>query len=170
MGIRKAQPVLFSEVIDGNRELNIMQSLKGYSRPFEIVRGFHLVDDGSEPEATVVIRAGGQEIHEADRGVGPVDALANTLKKALKPVFAFISEVRLIDFSARIFESRSGTKASVEVSVWLSDGTVVWKVADSSQNINQASFHALAAGYEYAILMHLRAEAKERRTKKKRGK
>ena len=165
MTVRKSQPVLFSEVIDANRELNIMQSLKGYERPFEVVRGFRLMDDGTEPEATIVLRAGGREIHEADIGVGPVDALANALKKALKPVFAFIDEVRLIDFSARIFESRSGTKASVEVCVWLSDGTEVWKVSDSSQNINQASFHALAAGYEYAILHRKRAAQKAKAKK-----
>jgi len=149
---KESESILFSEIINANRELSILHALKGYVPPFQILRNYHLVDDGVEPEATVVLRAGGKEIHEADTGVGPVDALANTLKKALKPAFSFIDEVRLIDFSARIYESRSGTKASVEVSVWLGDGTEVWKVSDTSRNINQASFHALTAGYEYAII------------------
>jgi len=148
--------VIFHQVINANRELNILHSLKGYAPPFRILRAFHLVDDGSEPEATIVLEAGGREVHEADTGVGPVDALANAMKKALKPAFPFLQDVKLIDFSARIFDSRSGTKASVEVTVWLSDGAGVWTVSESSRNINQASFHALAAGYEFAILQRER--------------
>jgi 2-isopropylmalate synthase len=166
---KKAAPVLFREVINANRELNILHSLKAYEPPFRILRTFHLVDNGSEPEATVVLEAGGKEIHEADTGVGPVDALANALKKALKPAFSFVEEVKLIDFSARIFESRSGTQASVEVSVWLSDGTKVWTVSEASQNINVASFHALAGGYEFAILQRRRSFL-ERVTRPSNGK
>lgn len=145
------------EVINANRELNILRAIRGYRPPFEIVRNYHLVDDGVQPEATIVLKAGGREIHEADTGVGPVDALANTLKKALKPAFPFISDVRLIDFAARIHESHSGTKATVEVSLLLSDGTAVWRVSELSQNINQASFQALADGYEFAIIHRQRA-------------
>jgi 2-isopropylmalate synthase len=142
----------FSEVIDANRELNILHSLKRYRPPFRILRNYHLVDNGVEPEATVVLLAAGKEIHEADTGVGPVDALANTLKKALKPAFPFMEGVRLVDYSARIHESRSGTKASIAVTLLLSDGDQIWKVSEISQNINQASFQALVAGYEFAIV------------------
>ena len=144
------------ELIDANRELNILHSLRRYRPPFQILRNYHLVDDGVEPEATVVLRAGGREIHEADTGVGPVDALANALKKALKPVFPFIEGVRLVDYSAGIHESRSGTKATVAVTVLLSDGDRVWKVSELSQNINQASFQALVGGYEFAVVQKKR--------------
>ena len=152
MASKQGRLVDFSEVIDANRELNILHSLKRYRPPFRILRNYHLVDNGEEPEATVVLRAGGQEIHEADTGVGPVDALANTLKKALKPAFPLIEEVRLVDYSARIHESRSGTKASIAVTVVLSDGDQIWKVSEISRNINQASFQALVGGYEFAIV------------------
>jgi 2-isopropylmalate synthase len=144
--------IRFSEVIDANRELNILHSLKRYRPPFRILRNYHLVDNGVEPEATIMLRAGGKEIHEADTGVGPVDALANALKKALKPAFPFIEGVRLVDYSARIHESRSGTKASIAVTLLLSDGDQIWRVSEISQNINQASFQALVAGYEFAIV------------------
>jgi len=159
MASKKVPPVFPAEVINANRELNILHSLEKYRSPFQILRNYHLVDDGEEPEATIVLRAGGREIHEADTGVGPVDALANALKKALKPAFSFIDEVRLIDFSARIYESRTGTKAAVEVTVLQSDGTRVWKVSETSRNINQASFYALAGGYEYAIVHRARRKA-----------
>ena len=152
--------IRFSEIIDADRELNIVHSLKRYRPPFQILRNYHLVDNGVEPEATVVLRAGGKEIHEADTGVGPVDALANALKKALKPAFPFIEGVRLVDYSARIHESRSGTRATVAVTLLLSDGDQVWKVSELSQNINQASFEALVGGYEFAIV--------ERKRRKKR--
>ena len=176
----RSQPLRSYEVINANRELNILRSVRGYQPPFEVVRTYHLVDDGGEPEATIVLMAGGREIHEADTGVGPVDALANALKKALKPVFPFIADVRLIDFAARIHESHSGTRATVEVSLLLSDGTDVWKVSELSQNINQASFQALADGYEFAIIHRKRpvrtrqqgapsAPPRERKHRKKGG-
>jgi 2-isopropylmalate synthase len=149
------------DVINANRELNILRALEDYEPPFSVLRNYHLIDSGSDPEATVVIRAGGTEIHEAHTGVGPVDALANALKKALRPAFPFISEVRLIDFSARIHESWSGTKASVEVTLLLSDGADVWRVSQLSQNINQASFQALADGYEFAIVHRMKRELEE---------
>ncbi len=144
--------VRYAEVIDANRELNILHSLKSYKPPFQILRNYHLVDNGVEPEATIVLRAGGREVHEADTGVGPVDALANALKKALKPAFPFISDVRLIDYAARIHETRSGTKATVAVTLLLGDGEKIWKVSELSQNINQASFLALVGAYEFAIV------------------
>jgi 2-isopropylmalate synthase len=150
-------------VINANRELTILHAFSGYEPPFRILRSYHIIDSGLEPEATIVIDAGGKEIHEASTGVGPVDALANALKKALKPAFPFIEEVRLIDFAAKIHESWSGTKASVEVTLLLSDGAEVWRVSQLSQNINQASFHALAEGYEYAIVR--RRERSKRRTR-----
>jgi 2-isopropylmalate synthase len=160
MAEKEDAKIRFAEVIDANRELNILHSLKRYKPPFQILRNYHLVDNGMEPEATIVLRAGGKEIHEADTGVGPVDALANALKKALKPVFPFIEGVRLVDYSARIHESRSGTKATIAVTLLLSDGDQIWKVSELSQNINQASFQALVGGYEFAIL--------ERKARKKR--
>jgi 2-isopropylmalate synthase len=158
------------DVINANRELNILHSIKGYETPFRILRNYHLIDSGSEPEATIVVQAGGNEIHEADKGVGPVDALANTLKKALKPAFPCIEEVRLIDFAARIHESRSGTKASVEVTLLLSDGTDVWRVSELSQNINQASFQALVEGYEFAIIQRMKRDANEGKGERGRAK
>lgn len=153
------------DVIDANRRLNLLRATDAYRPPFEILRNYHLVDDGEEPEATVVVRAGATEVHEADTGVGPVDALANTLKKALKPAFPFIENVRLVDFAARIHESHSGTKATVEVTVFLSDGMGVWKVSKLSRNINQASFQALADGYEFAIVRRLGRGSRKGSTK-----
>jgi 2-isopropylmalate synthase len=138
---------------DATKELNILKALDGYEKPFTIVGTYRLIDDGLRPEATVIIKTDDAEMHEASTGVGPVDALANVLKKSLGSIFPFIQEIKLVDFSSRISDSRSGTAARVEVSIVFTDGTEIWNVAAVSENINKASFMALLDGFEYAILL-----------------
>lgn len=141
------------DIRDATKELNILRSLDSYSRPFTLVGTYRLIDDGLRPEATVIIRANDEEMHEAATGVGPVDALAGVLKKCLQYMFPFIQHIKLIDFSSKIHDTKSGTAAEVEVSIIFSDGTVLWSVSSISENINMASFRALLDGFEYAILM-----------------
>ena len=94
---------------DGTKELNILRALDTYQRPFSVVGSYRLIDDGLRPEATVIIKAGKAEMHEASTGVGPVDALANVLKKSLGSIFPFLDDVKLVDFASRISDTRSGT-------------------------------------------------------------
>ena len=138
---------------DATKELNILRALDSYEKPFSIMGTYRLIDDGLRPEATVIIRADRTEMHEASTGVGPVDALANVLKKSLGSIFPFISDVKLVDFASRISDSRSGTAARVEVSIIFTDGAETWSVAAVAENINMASFLALLDGFEYAILL-----------------
>ena len=138
---------------DATKELNTLRALDSYERPFSVKGTYRLIDDGLRPEATVIIKADNDEMHEASTGVGPVDALANVLKKSLGSIFPFIKDVKLVDFASRISDSRSGTGARVEVSIIFTDGTEMWSVAAVSENINMASFMALLDGFEYAILL-----------------
>ena len=140
------------DIRDATKELNILRSLEKYKRPFHVVGTYRLIDDGVRPEATVIIRTENEEMHEASTGVGPVDALANVLKKGLSSIFPAIQGVKLVDFSSRIGDSASGTSARVEVSIIFTDGKDIWSVAAMSENINMASFLALLDGFEYAIL------------------
>jgi hypothetical protein len=137
---------------DATKELNILRSLENYKTPFEVVGSYRLIDDGSRPEATVIIKRDNQEMHEASTGVGPVDALANVLMKSLASIFPVIQQVKLVDFSSRIHEAKSGTAAQVEVSIIFTDGEEIWSVVAISANINMASFMVLLDGFEYAIL------------------
>jgi 2-isopropylmalate synthase len=136
---------------NASKELNILRSLKKYKPPFEVMGTYRLIDDGERPEATVMLKAGDQEMHQADIGVGPVDALANVLKKSLGRLFPFLLEVRLVDFEVRMIPGTIGTSARVEVTVAFTDGELVWSVTSSSDNINLASFQALLDGYEFAV-------------------
>ena len=140
------------DIIDATKELNILRSLKGYKGPFRVMGTYRLIDDGLRPEATVIIKTEKREMHEASTGAGPVDALANVLTKSLSSIFPVIQGVKLVDFSSRIHDSRSGTAAQVEVDIIFSDGDAIWSVVAISENINKASFMALLDGFEYAIL------------------
>ena len=137
---------------DATKELNILRSLEMYKKPFEVIGTYRLVDDGIRPEATVIIKTESNETHEASTGVGPVDALANVLKKSLSSIFPVIQGIKLADYSARVHDAKSGTSAKVEVSIVFTDGTEIWKVSEIAENINMASFLALVDGFEYAVL------------------
>ena len=137
---------------DATKELNILRSLETYRKPFAVVGTYRLIDDGLRPEATVIIKTDNGEMHEASTGVGPVDALANVLKKSLSSIFPVIQGVKLVDYSARVHDARSGTSAKVEVSIVFTDGLEIWSVSEIAENINMASFMALLDGFEYAIL------------------
>jgi 2-isopropylmalate synthase len=140
------------DIRDATKELHILRSLKSYKCPFEVVGTYRLIDDGLRPEATVIIKADKNAMHEASTGVGPVDALAKVLKKSLSSIFPAIQGMKLVDFSSRIHDSKAGTSANVEVTIIFTDGENIWSVAASSENINMASFLALLDGFEYAIL------------------
>ena len=138
---------------DATKILNFRRSLSDYRPHFEIIGNYRLIDDGIRPEATIMLRANGREMHEADTGVGPVDALAKVLKKSLKSIFPEVDEIQLIDFSSRIFDPGAGTAASVEVEILFSNGREGWRVRAFSENINKAAFLALVDGFEYGILI-----------------
>ena len=140
-------------VIDASAELRLLRFLDSYAPPFDLIGTYRLIDDGVRPEATVTLRAGDQEMHEADLGVGPVDALANVLKKSLGQLFPDIRTVRLLDFRVRLIEGHIGTSSQIEVSVVFSDGKYLWRVSSVDDNVNLASFRALLDGYEYAIYL-----------------
>ncbi|MBM4277380.1 MAG: hypothetical protein FJ130_05770 [Deltaproteobacteria bacterium] len=140
-------------VKDATKFLNLLRSMLGYKPRFEVIGNYRLIDDGLRPEATIMLRANGKEMHEADTGVGPVDALAKVLKKSLKSIFPEIDDVKLIDFSSKIFDPGAGTAAGVEVEILFGNGQEAWKVKAFSENICKASFLALVDGFEYGILV-----------------
>jgi 2-isopropylmalate synthase len=140
-------------VIDATAELKLLRFLDDYAPPFDVIGTYRLIDDGVRPEATVTLRAGDQEMHEADLGVGPVDALANVLKKSLGQLFPDIATVRLLDFKVRLIEGHIGTSSQIEVEIVFSDGRSFWKVTSVDDNVNLASFRVLLDGYEYAIFL-----------------
>ena len=157
------------EVIDATAQLNLARSMDGYQAPFDVIGTYRLIDDGERPEATVMLRAGDQEMHEAGIGVGPVDALANVLKKSLGRLFPDLLNVKLVDFEVRLIQGTVGTSAQVEVKIVFSDGNSLWSVSSADDNINRACFRTLLDGYEYAVLLWSREKGEGKREKGKSG-
>ena len=149
-------------IIDASSELRLLRFLDDYTPPFDLIGTYRLIDDGVRPEATVTLRAGDQEMHEADLGVGPVDALANVLKKSLGQLFPDIPKVRVLDFKVRLIEGHIGTSSQIEVSIVFSDGASLWRVTSVDDNVNLASFRTLLDGYEYAIYLWGKGEKKSK--------
>ena len=91
---------------DATKILNLLRSMADYKPHFEIIGNYRLIDDGVRPEATIMLRANGKEMHEADTGVGPVDALAKVLKKSLKSIFPEIDRGEIDRFQFQNLRSR----------------------------------------------------------------
>ncbi len=123
------------DVIDATERLKTLRSRRGYRNPFKVVGTYRLIDDGLRPEATVIIEADKKRMHEASTGVGPVDALANVLKKCLSSIFPVIGGVKLVDYSSRIHDSRSGTAARVEVNIIFTDENTTWSVVAAPKTL-----------------------------------
>jgi 2-isopropylmalate synthase len=107
--------------------------------------------DENRIEAVVKIEIDGQSIHEVADGDGPVNALDNALRKALKPSYPAIAQVRLVDYKVRILDSGSGTAAKTRVIIESTDGQDTWGTVGVNANIIEASWEALVDSVEYKL-------------------
>ncbi|KAL7427712.1 hypothetical protein ACHAXH_002705 [Discostella pseudostelligera] len=90
---------------------------------------------------------------EVSEGDGPVDALANALKKALEPSHPELQNLRLIDYKVRILDPESATRAATRVMIEFKDVSTgkKWSTVSVDRNIISASLNALVDGFEYAL-------------------
>jgi 2-isopropylmalate synthase len=80
-----------------------------------------------------------------------VNALDAALRKALRPTYPEIDDVRLTDYKVRIINGQAGTAARTRVLVTSSDGKDSWGTVGVSDNIIEASWLALVDALEYAV-------------------
>lgn len=134
----------------------LQQMQAAYQRPFELIDFLVVVEHrkgrGMVVEATVKVSVGGQVVHTAAEGNGPVSALDAALRKALEDVYPQLKQVRLTDYKVRILDSENGTGASVRVLIDTKNGKRRWSTVGASTNIIEASWRALADSLEYALL------------------
>ena len=151
------------EGAEASFELLIRRTLPGYKPPFELVdfmvvveklRRLSTVEEAEDllSEAMVKVRVGGQMIHTAAEGNGPVNALDKAVRKALLQFYPSLAVIKLMDYKVRILEESDGTKSKVRVLIESSDGEHEWRTVGSSTNIMEASYIALADGLEYWLL------------------
>jgi 2-isopropylmalate synthase len=143
-------------------ELLIHRAQPQYQQPFELV-DFMVVEERKRrpstlgetevlSEAVVKVRVGGEVIHTAAEGNGPVNALDLALRKALVQFYPQLAAIKLIDYKVRILDESQGTSSRVRVLIESSDGEHEWHTVGSSTNIIEASWLALADSLEYWLL------------------
>ncbi len=152
------------EGAEASFELLVRRTDPDYQSPFELVdfmvvvekhRRAPIVSDRMEDmlsEAMVKARVGGEVIHTAAEGNGPVNALDAAMRKALLQFYPSLSVVKLMDYKVRILEESDGTRSTVRVLIESSDGRQEWRTVGSSTNIIEASWIALADSLEYWLL------------------
>ncbi len=143
------------EGAEASFELLVRRQQPGYAAPFRIVDYTVIIEqrDGREQraEATVKVEVGGEVLHTAADGNGPVNALDAALRKALGAFYPVLDRVRLVDYKVRIVDGRSATAARTRVTIDSAEGEAEWSTMGSDTNIIGASAAALADSLEYAI-------------------
>jgi 2-isopropylmalate synthase len=153
------------DTAEASFDLLVHRARPGYKPPFELVDFMVVVEkrrrpattkDGTEmlAEAMVKVKVGGQLMHTAAEGNGPVNALDQALRKALLQFYPSLAGVKLVDYKVRILEESTGTESLVRVLIESSDGAEEWRTVGSSSNIIEASWLALADSVEYWLLKH----------------
>jgi 2-isopropylmalate synthase len=144
-------------------ELLLHRARPGYQPPFELVDFMVVVESRRRPstrkaadqmlsEAMVKVKVGGETIHTAAEGDGPVNALDMAMRKALLQFYPSLSQVKLVDYKVRILEESTGTESQVRVLIESSDGVDEWHTVGGSTNIIEASWLALADGLEWWLV------------------
>lgn len=144
-------------------ELLLNKAKPDYKPPFELVDFMVLVESRRRPstrksaeamlsEAMVKVKVGGEIIHEAAEGDGPVNALDLALRKALLKFYPSLKKIKLVDYKVRILEESTGTESQVRVLIESSDGVNEWRTVGGSTNIIEASWMALADGLEWWLV------------------
>ncbi len=144
------------EAAEASFELLMKKALKKYSKFFEL-EGFRVVNEKQgdkkiTSEAIIKVKVKGKKEHTAAEGDGPVNALDNAIRKALKDFYPTLSEMRLTDFKVRVLDEKAGTAARVRVLIQSQDKKDTWSTIGVSENIIEASWQALVDSIEYKLL------------------
>ncbi|MHB9155889.1 MAG: citramalate synthase [Endomicrobiales bacterium] len=135
----------------------LMHKALGKYRPFFMLKSFRVSVERNAlgqmvSEATIKLDVQGREVHTVAEGDGPVNALDSSLRKALEKFYPEIREISLSDFKVRVINAGASTAAKVRVLVESRDGHSSWGTIGVSENIIEASWHALCDAVEYKLL------------------
>ncbi|MFA5039360.1 MAG: citramalate synthase [Candidatus Omnitrophota bacterium] len=144
------------EAADASFEILIKRALKQYKKFFEL-EGFRVIVEKRQKgkltsEATIKLKVGRVQEHTSSDGDGPVNALDNALRKALKAFYPKVSEMHLSDFKVRVLDVKEGTAAKVRVLIQSQDLHDSWTTVGVSENLIEASWLALVDSMEFKLL------------------
>jgi len=144
------------EAADASFEIMVKRALKKF-KDFFLLEGFRVIIEKHKKgrvtsEATIKLRVGKQREHTSSDGDGPVNALDNALRKALKAFYPQLQKMHLSDFKVRVLDAKEGTAAKVRVLIQSQDESDTWTTVGVSENIIEASWQALVDSIEYKLL------------------
>jgi len=144
------------EAAEGSFELLLKKAL-GKVKEYFHLEGFRVVVNKQSnkkitSEAIVKLRIKNKLEHTAADGDGPVNALDNAIRKALKDFYPTLAEMHLTDFKVRILDEKAGTAAVTRVIIQSQDEKDTWNTIGVSENIIDASWQALSDSIEYKLL------------------
>lgn len=143
------------EAADASVELMLRREDKDYRGPFELLDFMVVVESrtgrGLFAEATVKLRVKDQIVHTVAEGNGPVNALDNALRKALRESYPAIDSFHLADYKVRILDGDAGTAAMTRVLIDTANHIQRWSTVGASTNIIESSWVALADAVEYGL-------------------
>ena len=135
------------DAAEGSLELLIKRATGQFKVPFSLL-SLRVINEKNKEghvisQATIKIAVGEEEEITAAEGNGPVNAIDNALRKALRKFYPAIGEMRLVDFKVRVLEGSAGTGARVRVLIESRDKKDIWNTVGVSENIIEASWQAL---------------------------
>ncbi|MFZ5590954.1 MAG: citramalate synthase [Bacillota bacterium] len=144
------------EGAEGSLELLLRRLKNGYKEPFRL-ESLRIIIEMKEnspvhTEAVIKMNVGGETVHTAAEGNGPVNALDNALRKALEQQYPCIKLMQLTDYKVRVLDEKDGTGAVVRVLIETGNGRRSWGTVGVSQNIIEASWQALVDSIAYGLL------------------
>ncbi len=151
------------EAAEASFEL-LMRDTLGLRRKFFELEAFRVMNHkysmAKQPmtEATIRLNVGGDEVHTAAIGDGPVNALDMALRKALTSFYPNLNQMKLTDYRVRVLTGEFGTGAKVRVLVDSKDEEDSWGTVGVSVNIMEASWQALVDSINYKLLKDEKAK------------
>ena len=145
------------EAADASFEL-LLREVLGKHRPLIELLEYHTTFRRSGTggcntcEATVKLRIDSKAEYTVAQGDGPVNALDAALRKAVRPFFPSIDQIRLEDYKVRIIGGQLGTAARTRVLIVSTDGPSTWGTVGVSDNIIEASWLALVDSIEFKLM------------------
>ncbi|MEE4242774.1 MAG: citramalate synthase [Desulfopila sp.] len=119
---------------------------------FRVMNNKYRMDKPPLTEATIRLSVGGDEVHTAAMGDGPVNALDKAIRKALNPFYPCLEEMELSDYKVRVLTGEKGTEAKVRVLIESRDKLSSWGTVGVSVNIIEASWQAMVDGINYKLM------------------
>lgn len=144
------------EGADASLELLLRKAFGQYDDFFEL-KNLKMIMEKSEgeaitAEAVIKLTVGDKTFHTAAEGDGPVNALDNSIRKALTEVYPEISEMHLSDYKVRVLNGNEGTGAKVRVLIDSVNDTEQWSTVGVSENIIEASYQAIVDSINYMLM------------------